>query len=409
MLRRLDDQPAQGLNNLRGLAVAQQAALALGDWAMKGGIGVVLRLAFLLALAFAISCSGDEDGNPAQSGTDDDAVAPDDDNDDGSPGDDDDDDNDDDNDSIEPDELTIELVDGGAFDTSAIGAAVAADGTRYVAAVHGRTLCLYTQSGKGLVREFLAFPVAHAEMAMDADEALHFTYVDSTTGDVDYLTNRGGDWTAETVTTVDLDNDAAPELTLALGPDGSPHLAVAQETLVYAARTADGWTTESVPAAGSVSEAALVVDEAGVPHLAYAGVWTIYAYVDYATRGDRGWESARVIQQLADEPSGELFYINYYAGLDLQVALSGEPRLTFGDNRILCEFLFYECSATVLHAAFTEGAGWTIDEIQAANALVENTATGIDALARLHGAYTTAWRSSTTTWGMRSKPPTVGP
>lgn len=80
-------------------------------------------------------------------------------------------------------------------------------------------------------------------------------------------------------------------LSLALAPDGQPGIAYVDDRfgdLVYAERTAQGWITTTVDAAGQVGYfPSLAFDSTHVPHISYFD--NTLNDVKYATRGAVGW------------------------------------------------------------------------------------------------------------------------
>jgi hypothetical protein len=117
------------------------------------------------------------------------------------------------------------------------------------------------------------------------------TYFDDRAEALVYATRGGASWTLERVA----EGDEAGEFSsLAFDARGRAHVAFSRENgdVLYATREDEGWEIEKVAGERFAAAAALVLDDRGVPHLAFAN----REGVRYALRGAGGWQ----VQNVAD-------------------------------------------------------------------------------------------------------------
>lgn len=160
---------------------------------------------------------------------------------------------------------------------------------------------------------------------------VHVVYHDASEGDLWYA--RGpGDWARELVWAEDT---AGTEPAIALGPDGSVHVAFDHETvddLHYARRTSEGWEVEVVfeDFTGQTGETPdVVVGAEGRVHLVSEAQGFNYSQLMYATRlgGGSEWELESV-----DLPGDEMNFAGTHPSLALDAL--GRPVVAYGAARI---------------------------------------------------------------------------
>jgi len=266
----------------------------------------VLSVLAAFVLAWVSACGDDDDDNNDDSSP----AGEDDDNDDTSPTADDDNDvsdDDVDDDSVDDDDASpngddddvvlddrFVLIAGGNVAATDTAAADGRDGVVYLAAIRSYQLMLYTIAGEAITAETLATGAADPKIAVDGSGALHVVYRNSKATRLVYLTNRTGAWVQETVESSDYVSGAD----LALGPDDAPHLCYNREEngLVYAVRSATGWSSEIVYQK-ALSDCAIAVGEEGYVHLFGATVTDSYQPIAvYVTNWSGSWENYRIMQ-----------------------------------------------------------------------------------------------------------------
>jgi hypothetical protein len=222
---------------------------------IAGVVRIFLALILGLGLGLAAGCDscGDDDDSGRPTGDDD--I-----DDDSTPAGDDDDDNDnDDNDDTTPfcadgyltpagDCLT--QIDGGSPGHNGVSAAVAPDGSFYVAAARGRDLVVYSHPPGDIAtpwtEEIAVHMAADPVIAFDDDGNLHAAYLDIFNHEVRWGVKTAAGWSFEVVEAVGnvWDNTEGVYLAMAIDEESQPHLVYrdyANDALRYAQRVADGW------------------------------------------------------------------------------------------------------------------------------------------------------------------------
>ncbi|MCZ7582082.1 MAG: hypothetical protein M5R36_01425 [Deltaproteobacteria bacterium] len=204
---------------------------------------------------------------------------------------------------LTPDGACIERIAGGAPGREGVSIAVGPDNLAYVAAVKGRDLRIYTIDASGAAPSCtvrtIDFMAAGPSMVMDADGHFHLAYTNLWTDTLKYATDASGTWTFEDIADVGPERTFSDETlyhahaSVAVGPDGNPHIAYINRTdadLRYARKSSGTWTTEPVVTEGNFgAETGIAVDPFGHAHIVARSVLTFGAYMVYATNKTGTW------------------------------------------------------------------------------------------------------------------------
>lgn len=197
----------------------------------------------------------------------------------------------------------------------------------------------------------------HTHIVYGADHA-YYAYFD------------GVDWAHELV---DKDPGVGESASLALGPDGVPHISYfAQDmmasgnvrvgSLRHAYRSATGWRVETVRTDTPVYTA-MAVDAAGFAHIAYQSDSTFT--LQYTFQDAAGWhiETVDAVGWVGSYPS-------------LAIDRGGNPLISYLDS-----------SQTALKIARRSAAGWQTEIVDDTDAVGYYTSLAVDAANRAHIAY----------------------
>ncbi len=176
-------------------------------------------------------------------------------------------------------------------------------------------------------------------LAVDSLGQTHVSYLSARGAGrwvVSYAVLANGLWLTETVGDIDT-TPVVVSSHIAVDAGNTPHIAYTNRTrneLVYASRTNGAWTRQIIT--GSVDALDMVLDEAGLPHLAYIEPTTPHRLV-YAFQSSPGgtWISSTVTAGVKDDPLPPLSialgptglpyiaYIDFTTG-DVRVARLGQ-------------------------------------------------------------------------------------
>jgi hypothetical protein len=331
------------------------------------GLGVSSLLALVVLFA---GCSGDDDDNPAQSGTadddddndddndnDNDSLPDDDDNDDNDATDDDDDNDDNDNDDNDDDDdyaecdtfpatdengFSTEVVAGAAFSESS--AAVDSGGTLHVVGhVVGRLYLYHWAPDGGVTGELFSPLGSDPDLTIDAADRLHMVYDDYDLDGLVYAhqTAAGGDWVREV-----LSQSSRQGGQLAVEPDGSAHIAFVDwedERVYHTTNRFGDWTREPVgPGGAAYNTVYLAVDGAGDAHIQYeydvpfVGGWSYYCTNKGGrwTREDLGDSGILGSWGIAADANGDAHLIVPGNGLQYANNVGGQWKMTPIDSSV---------------------------------------------------------------------------
>ena len=147
------------------------------------------------------------------------------------------------------------------------------DNNRHIAAISTNGDTLRYSYRSGTVTEYVAFtPARSCDLAVDGQNNAHITYYDAGLATLVFLTRIQGIWVPFIV---DSAGDVGRYCSLAIGTDGSWHIAYFDDTnddLKYARRNGlqGAWEITRVDTEGVVGQyASIALDSANRPHIAY--------------------------------------------------------------------------------------------------------------------------------------------
>ncbi|MCZ7584297.1 MAG: hypothetical protein M5R36_13690 [Deltaproteobacteria bacterium] len=204
---------------------------------------------------------------------------------------------------LTPDGACIERIAGGAPGREGVSLAVGPDNLSYVASVKGRDLRIYTIDSSGAAPSCtvrtIDFMAAGPSMVVASDGRFHLAYTNLWTDTLKYATDASGTWIFEDIADVGPQRTFSDETlyhahaSVAVGPDGNPHIAYINRTdadLRYAKKSGGTWTTEPVVTEGNFgAQTGIAVDPFGHAHMVARSVMTFGAYMVYATNKTGTW------------------------------------------------------------------------------------------------------------------------
>lgn len=156
----------------------------------------------------------------------------------------------------------------------------------------------------------------HTSIAVGADGTVHIAYFDDTTDDLRYARGDENGWLLELV---DATGDVGRHASLALDASGVPHIAyldASQARLKYASRTGGAWSL-AVPQNGVTSPISLAIDADDRAHIVF-GVGNDLYYGVYV--------GAAWVIELVDTNTGN--------DVSLAVDSTGRPYVAYGNNEV---------------------------------------------------------------------------
>ena len=278
----------------------------------------ILLTIIIFAGLFVLNCSsgstssgsGGQIDDDTSSGYLDDDVADDDNSDDDS-----DDDNDDDNDDTGDDddalEAYIELVYGGGAGyppgyINTVSLVYDYFGNGYFAVIKGGWLFLYTIHNDGsFSKDFVATYAAYPSIALDMDNNLHISYLDTLDHTLNYSTNESGKWV---IVKVDDINYSYPFSSIAIGSDNIIHIVYhynSSDKVKYAFYSSGQWHYEVIYDASDVQFSYIKTDSQDIVYIAFInGMGEIYL----ATGSYNNWNMEKVISDA---------YVNFSFTIDM--------------------------------------------------------------------------------------------
>ena len=155
-------------------------------------------------------------------------------------------------------------------------------------------------------------PVYQTSIALDPDGNPHIAYIKNTMPpkELCHAWAENDLWQIETVS-----NDAGAAVDIAIDDDGSIHFVYTEGgVLKYAVKSGTTWETRDIPVIGMEYDISLVLDSSGNPHICYDGSFILqYAYLD--------------------GPDWVIDTVSIYGGMcDIALDSQDQPRVVFEDH-----------------------------------------------------------------------------
>jgi hypothetical protein len=239
---------------------------------------VLVFALFLLIFGFAFlvgcSCGGGSDSEtlaPEQD-DDDDAGPADDDTDDDTP---DDDDTTDDDDSGLDIDMDVEIIAGGHTGEKGYDIAYAPNGDIVIAAIRGRELAVFTYSGsKAATEQHVTHFASDPALFIDSGGSLHLSFKNLKENTISYANNKSGSWAMEDIETLGSDEETLQSVS-SIGIDGSgkvhiSYFSTVDDDLQYLTNKSGQWVQEQIEQKAFCGEDNhLGVDSSGHVHVVY--------------------------------------------------------------------------------------------------------------------------------------------
>ncbi len=211
-----------------------------------------------------------------------------------------------------------------------------AGNTHFVAMTYFETIVYGTNSNQSWVVEVIDdismtggwSSVPRPKILVDDNGAVHLCYHSKAEGhELRYATNSGGDWE---ITSIEQALNSSSTYALALGPDGSPHIAYYNydtDELRHVTRDGGTWAVESVDDQLILYSVTIDVTDDDHAHIAYCGYippenpWDTWSVVRYAEEGDAGWSLSSI----------EGSWFNSFSGVSGQLDQEGNFHMSYCD------------------------------------------------------------------------------